>query len=659
MVEYGNPAIIKNKIMEYLQIDEDEYDDFINKSLKKYNAVIAGGFVLSCFSDFVSNDIDIYIKTKDMIKFAHNLPAYISPNSLDIISNYDSIGKKYVQRMLCYKYDEDNIPNYNIKIDIVIVDDKYEISQVIDNFDLTFCKIWFDGDKIYASHPNDITNKKGTFNKLYLNKYYNAIKNNVTQIDLLHLRNKKYTDRGFKINIAKDPYPRRIVKIKDEDGIPLLLSEKQNKENLIVKKLLQNFTSNNIIKYFINDIKYYSKYISKYISGFYYDEFVERYNIEKITLFKFYFICLFKEYTFKEYVANFHKLFYNIDTEYIYRSTLYILEDILRYEHGIHIKYNYDDPKLCELLNANIKDEDLQVKKNIEAITIMDFIINDKKLNKYEKYKFLNIVDHSYVNYDSKYTKPLLIERHIDIHTISSQEFKKLLKIKKKCTKLITKDDVKKILGESKLTGFDFINCEEDVNIFKYLEEDKENIIIVLLSPDNTPSITCISKKDLDNMISDINDNWFYDCDLMNNPVIYTSDSTNDIYYKQNEYLSKPYIKVPLSSGTYYFEYNYIYNLFISKQRVFFVYPKYEYGTENQIEIEKTASYKNTNHGIRRDLADYVSANHCQDGSNIKLYIIKTLKFDKKLSKAESLATVSSSRSSSDKQSSATITSPR
>ena len=46
MTKFGDPRIVKNKIMSYLQIDEHEYDDFINKSLKKYNAVIAGGWFL-------------------------------------------------------------------------------------------------------------------------------------------------------------------------------------------------------------------------------------------------------------------------------------------------------------------------------------------------------------------------------------------------------------------------------------------------------------------------------------------------------------------------------------------------------------------------------------------------------------------------------------
>jgi len=630
MTKFGDPKIVKNKIMSYLQIDEDEYNDFINKSLKKYNAVIAGGFVLSCFSDFTSNDIDIYITSKNMKKFASNLPAYLSPHSLDFISKYDSLGKKYVQRMLCYKYDENNNPNYNIKVDIVIVDDNYTVEQVIDNFDLTFCKIWFDGDDIYASYPSDIKNKKGSLNKIYINSYYNAIKNNVTDIDLLHQRNKKYTARGFRIKIAKDPSPHKIVNERDENETPLLVSQRQTVENYVIKLLLQNFSSSNIIKYLISDNRYYSKYISKYISMFYYsEEYEERYFIEKITIFHFYFTCLFKEFTFKEYIKNFHKLFNNVSIEYIYKSALYSLETYLDFLYNIKIKYDYDDLRLIDFVSD---DRNVFLEKNIQKIT--RFII-DNKLYKYENYKFTNIIDYTYVDaklfYEADHLQLTLTDRNIDIDTINSSEFKKLLQTKQKCVKLITKTDVKKLLQNSKLTGFDFINCEQDVNISKYLSENKENILFVVLSSDNTPSITCISKKDLDNMISDINDNWFYNCETMKNPNIYQSDSPSVIKYKENRYLYKPYIKVPLSNGTFYFEYNYIYSLFMSKQQVFFVYPIYTYGTpKKQLEITTTASYKNTNHGIQRGLANYVSANHCQDDSNIRLYQIKTLKLDDK-----------------------------
>jgi hypothetical protein len=195
------------------------------------------------------------------------------------------------------------------------------------------------------------------------------------------------------------------------------------------------------------------------------------------------------------------------------------------------------------------------------------------------------------------------------------------------------------------------MTCEEDVNIADYLSQDKENIIICVILPNNI-TITCISKKDLDTMISFMNDNWFYDCSKMPKPHEIPPD-TDPASYEINEYLYRPFIKVPLSNGTFYFEYTYIYNLLMSKQQVFFVYRP---TGDKEEKILETVSLKNTNFGINRGIVDYVSASHCQAGSDITLSIIKTLKLDDKkkvdivlrsFSKSASSNTYKSSSSSS------------
>jgi|694.fasta_scaffold09537_15 hypothetical protein len=648
MVSFGNPEIVKNKIMSYLDINDNEYNSFIT-SLKKYNAVIAGGFVLSCFSDFKSNDIDIYITNKNMKKFANHLPSYLSPTSLDFISKYDSIGKKYVMRMLCHKYDKNNDMNYNIKVDIVIIDDNYTIDEVIDNFDLSFCKIWFDGDKVYATYPKDIKKKTGFLNKKYINQYYNAVEKDYSDIDLICLRYKKYTSRGFKINIGKKPAT--IVLPKEDINVPILLSKKSTNENYIVKLLIQNFTNSTIIRYLINDIDYYSKYISKYINMFYYTEdYIERYYIEKITLFKYYFICLFNNFTFEEYIKNMNKLFRNLSIKYIYKSALYSLEEYLNSYYQLEIKYDY--------INNDIDFFTKHGNKSYSSkeLMIIRFII-DNNLNKYEDYKFTALVDKSYI-IDDYYKQYILKDKNIDINLIDSRQLKKILQIKKRCIKLITKSDIKSYLEKSTLTGFDLINCKSDINISKYLSENKEHIIIILVEND-IPSITCISKKDLDYMISDIKDNWFYDCENMNNPEINSRDTDADIKYKEDLYLYNPIIKVPLSAGIFYFEYKYIYSLFMSKNKIFFVYPYYEIGSKKQKEIIKSASLKNTKYGIRKGLLDYLSANHCQDDSNIKLYEIRSLKLDTKKSvKTSFIKSISDESKSSSKVSSKSSSKP-
>jgi len=642
---FGDPEIVKNKIMEYLEYDEIDYNAFI-KNLKKHNAVIAGSFVLSCFSDFKPNDIDIYITNKDMMKFPKNLPPDLSPVSLDFISKYDSLGKKYVMRMLFHKYNENDEMNENVNMDVIIVDDNYTIDQVIDNFDLSFCKIWFDGDNVYATYPNDIITKKGFLNTIYTNQYYNAIEKGLETMDLICLRNKKYTRRGFEIKIDKKP---DIITISDDENIPLLVSNHFTSENYAIKILLQNFTNSSIIEYLIYNIQYYSKYISKYIGVFYYtEEYNELVYIEKITLCKFYFISMFKEFTFEEYIKNLNKFFKNISIKTIYKIALYSLEEYLYNIYNVKIHYNFENNEMKFTDNNGNKLSSLKPNQ----VKITRFII-DKKLNKYEDYKFTRYIDNSYITDDS-YRKYVMHNKLINIDFIESDKLREILQIKKKCVKLINKQDVKSYLENSKLTGFDLINCNQDINISKYLSNNKENIIIVILSS-GIPSITCISKKDLDIMISDINDNWFYDCDLMNNPKIDRNDDENTVRYKEKLYLYNPLIKVPLSAGIFYFEYNYIYSLFMSKNQVFFVYPKYSfYGSKTQKEILKSVSFKNTKYGISKGIANYVSANHCQDDSNIKLYEIKSLKLDtpKSIKKVKSSTKSSSTKSLSSKSSS-------
>jgi hypothetical protein len=631
MTEFGDPTIVKDKIISYLQIDENEYQEFIN-SLKKYKAVIAGGFVLSCFTGFTSNDIDIYITSKNMKKFACNLPTFLSPHSLDFISKYDSLGKKYVQRMLCYKYDKNDVPNYDIKVDIVIIDDNYTIEQVINNFDLSFCKIWFDGDNVYASHPKDIKRKNGSLNKIYLNNYYLAFKKKTDNIDLLHQRNKKYTRRGFIINVANDPRPGIVYIPPEKKNIPVLLSSNQTDENIAIKLILQNFTNINIVKYLIDDIQFYSNYIKKYLSDYYYTEGNnnERVYIQKITLFKFYFICLFKEFTFEEFKKNFRKLFNNVRIEYIYKSALYSLQQYL---------YEIYRIKPANDFSSEFKNRHGLIVFEPKAAKVISFITINM-LNKYEKYRFTRLIDYNYLKGKYNFNKYVFKDRNIDIHKIDSSEFATLLKIDEEDFQITKKAHVIDLLKKSELKGFDFINQEADVNISEYLSEDKENIIIFMISRDNkTSSITCISKNNLDTMISDINDNWLYDCDAMTRTGVCRNDSPNTIKYKESKYLYKPFIKISLSTGNFYFEYNYIYSLFMSKQQVFFAY----YTSQ---EINKTASYKNTYEGERNGLSNHVSSNWCQDGTNILLCEIKTLILDGKTSFSSSSLSLSKSSSS-------------
>ena len=66
--------------------------------------------------------------------------------------------------------------------------------QVATNFDLTFCQIWYDGEAVYASHPDHIREKRGVLQGDYVQSFINGNK-------FLQQRIRKYRLRGFTISI--------------------------------------------------------------------------------------------------------------------------------------------------------------------------------------------------------------------------------------------------------------------------------------------------------------------------------------------------------------------------------------------------------------------------------------------------------------------------
>ena len=162
------------------------------------NAIIAGGSVLSSTTrTYGLRDLDLYVNLRN----AQNV--------------YNSLRKDWG---LCYVLDSHTAPPYDqsflIKnnilgrfavnvgphiylktpIDIMIVSDDVSVESVVENFDLSFCKIWYDGRKILTNYPDDVRNKTGTLGADYLRAYLSG---NVFTAK----RIKKYNRRGFTINL--------------------------------------------------------------------------------------------------------------------------------------------------------------------------------------------------------------------------------------------------------------------------------------------------------------------------------------------------------------------------------------------------------------------------------------------------------------------------
>lgn len=85
----------------------------------------------------------------------------------------------------------------NMAIDIMAVRKKTTPLQVVQNFDLTFCQVWYDGTDVWATHPQHIQTMTGYLQGDYVPVYLSGNR-------FLKRRMAKYVLRGFKVGADKE-----------------------------------------------------------------------------------------------------------------------------------------------------------------------------------------------------------------------------------------------------------------------------------------------------------------------------------------------------------------------------------------------------------------------------------------------------------------------
>ena len=170
----------------------------LDNILIENNAIIAGGSVLSSITrTYGLRDIDLYVNLRN----AQNVY-----NAL----MQDGVYNNLIESHTAPPYDQSFLIKNNIlgrftvkvssrrhtetDVDIMVVSDDVTVESVVENFDLSFCKIWYDGRKILTNYPDDVINKTGTLGADYLRTYLSG---NVFTVKRII----KYTRRGFTINL--------------------------------------------------------------------------------------------------------------------------------------------------------------------------------------------------------------------------------------------------------------------------------------------------------------------------------------------------------------------------------------------------------------------------------------------------------------------------
>lgn len=225
--------LYETKLKSYFK---DDYDSFIEQfneiNSAGFNILIVGGNILSVISDFISNDIDIYINYRNVNSFKDYLE-HIDYKVNEIITpkNDELFDKRHIiYKMICKK-------DKNIKIDLFVVENVIEV--VSNNLLFDFLCISYDGNKIYFDsdyfNKDEITgllshNFKGKLTDLYIEDF-------IQMNNYIRKKIEKYNNRHFDIKFSvKELFPTGILTLKKQ-----LITY----ENIFVKQIFHTIIKNN------------------------------------------------------------------------------------------------------------------------------------------------------------------------------------------------------------------------------------------------------------------------------------------------------------------------------------------------------------------------------------------------------------------------------
>lgn len=190
--------------------------------LKQHNALVAGGFLLKAIypnqdvqnEGWKTGDIDLYVNLKNTKPFMNELFSNSQGTPLFKPLHH----KHYLASLYCRSFMRRNgirgVKTIAIKgrspslsgfnMDMVSIRNRRTPVEVVTNFDLTFCQVWFDGERVYATHPDHIDQRRGQLQGDYVETY-------LTGNRFLRKRVEKYRERGFEITFDHTPSDNELI----------------------------------------------------------------------------------------------------------------------------------------------------------------------------------------------------------------------------------------------------------------------------------------------------------------------------------------------------------------------------------------------------------------------------------------------------------------
>ena len=575
----------------------------IDKNLKNYitdvkklkdilyrnNAYIAGGFILSAITNFFeSSDIDIYVPEKhfnglvadikllggDIYRINGDLPVFMPDfKNLSIHSGCKGL-------IMATEYDLSFFKKNNIKFkieaqfnkikcDIMVVGKNKTVLDVVKNFDLTCCQLWYNGKTFGGTHIKETLNKQAYLNADYMMSLMDGN-------DFIKKRLSKYTSRKFEVTLSPSIYkPESIIKTIS------------NIDTYVVKVIICFYITN--LTYIISTIellRFRYERDANYIENLMYKTNILRLNsnttVSCINKCKLYFRLL-------ETDRDQHwRVIYDILLEYCNSFRTFSVKELFFYTF-MYFGIDYQKTlifvlpvfksSLKELNRTSRKDYykaekseeewQLRVKQNEKIIKCIESILADK--SDYSPKTLLK---------DQLKTIKEEFDLNIDTHTLDKANV----------------DNV-----DLEYEGYDAIEMEY-IKISQHISNDANNVCFIEIDENNNINYNNISSTNLTNLsifFMDMNSGWFYECKNAN--------TMRDIDK------SIAYVKVSLMYNIYV-SYIELYRVFNKKQQIIFF--------QKTKTLNNTVSHDNAYPNHRLSRPNHVSAYHCQTGSNIDVYTL-------------------------------------
>lgn len=265
VTDFNNNCI--NNFTNFLNVffNEDKIELF-KELLKSQKAIISGGSIVRSLFDspknWISDDIDIYVNAKNCIPLRNFLlqecTSFEIPKPLDDKGKVKKGNHTYTQslfkrskiiKIIRFNMFQNNITiqpyNPDLHIDLMIVSNSVNLPEVVDKFDLTCCKVFYDGveQTIKGYHIEETIQYKAQLGKYFVPALLNGKKK-------IQERLEKYKSRGFEITIDMPQTHVYGSYVKTENVVtePLSMEDKLKKKfyNLIYSIIFGTIYRKNI-----------------------------------------------------------------------------------------------------------------------------------------------------------------------------------------------------------------------------------------------------------------------------------------------------------------------------------------------------------------------------------------------------------------------------